>query len=264
MKCENCNYFRQLDDEYSAECLKFNLRTKYYNSSEWKCLKDGYKKAGWEMKTKEQVLNWVDYMLKSNPCMNVEDKNMFNAIKYYVTEKQTDGDLINRKAVLDCFDGELILPIRTGKAEIQKYLQMVVDRIKELSTIPQTTTAEEKICHFNSDSEVIEYCVEGPCKHLKECPYAEELPTIPQTATCNECVNKKECIMSAPDGHWKACDDFVPQTIPQTDSVLEDIKAEIEKLPRIKVGNSNSPTVKYCIDERLIYEVFDKHINRKE
>ena len=51
MKCENCNYFRQLDDEYSAECLKFNLRTKYYNSSEWKCLKDGYKKAGWEMKT---------------------------------------------------------------------------------------------------------------------------------------------------------------------------------------------------------------------
>ena len=95
--------------------------------------------------------------------------------------------------------------------------------------VPQTTTAEEKICPFNSDSEVTEYCVEGPCEHLKECPYAEELPTIPQT-----------------------------------DSVLEDIKAEIENLPRIKVGNSNSPTVKYCIDERLIYELFDKHISRKE
>lgn len=52
-------------------------------------------------------------------------------------------------------------------------------------------------------------------------------------------------------------------TIPQTDSVLEDIKAEIEKLPRIKVGNSNSPTVKYCIDERLIYEVVYKHISGK-
>lgn len=48
------------------------------------------------MKTKEQVLNWVDYMLKSNPCMNVEDRNMFNAIKYYIAEKQTDGDLISR------------------------------------------------------------------------------------------------------------------------------------------------------------------------
>ena len=48
------------------------------------------------MRTKEQILNWVDYMLKSNPCMNVEDRNMFNAIKYYITEKQTDGDLISR------------------------------------------------------------------------------------------------------------------------------------------------------------------------
>ena len=47
-------------------------------------------------------------------------------------------DLISRKAVFDCFDGELILHIRTGKTEIQKYLQMVVDRIKELPTIPQT------------------------------------------------------------------------------------------------------------------------------
>lgn len=52
-------------------------------------------------------------------------------------------------------------------------------------------------------------------------------------------------------------------TIPQTDSVLEDIKRDIEKLPRIKVGNSNSPTVKYYIDERLIYEVFEKHIALK-
>ena len=47
------------------------------------------------------------------------------------------------------------------------------------------------------------------------------------------------------------------------DSVLEDIKAEIEELPIIKVGNSNSPTVKYCIDERLIYEVFEKYISGK-
>ena len=41
-------------------------------------------------------------------------------------------------------------------------------------------------------------------------------------------------------------------------AVLEDIKAEIDKLPRIKVGNSNSPTVKYCIDERLLYEILEK------
>lgn len=32
---------------------------------------------------------------------------------------------------------------------------------------------------------------------------------------------------------------------------------EVDKLPRIKVGNSNSPTVKYCIDEKLVYDLFE-------
>ena len=39
---------------------------------------------------------------------------------------------------------------------------------------------------------------------------------------------------------------------------LEYIKSKIDKLPRIKVGNSNSPTVKYCIDERLLYEMLEE------
>lgn len=41
-------------------------------------------------------------------------------------------------------------------------------------------------------------------------------------------------------------------------TLLEKMKAEIDKLPRIKVGNSNSPTVKYCIDEVLIYDLLEK------
>ena len=45
------------------------------------------------------------------------------------------------------------------------------------------------------------------------------------------------------------------ELLEQTDG---DLKAEIDKLPRIKVGNSNSPTVKYCIDERLLYEILEK------
>ena len=45
---------------------------------------------------------------------------------------------------------------------------------------------------------------------------------------------------------------------------LEDIKSEIDKLPRIKIGNSNSPMVKYCIDESLILEVFNKYKYEKE
>ena len=42
----------------------------------------------------------------------------------------------------------------------------------------------------------------------------------------------------------------------QTDG---DLTAEIDKLPRIKVGNSNSPTVKYCIDEVLLYELLEHY-----
>ena len=42
----------------------------------------------------------------------------------------------------------------------------------------------------------------------------------------------------------------------QTDG---DLITEIDKLPRIKVGNSNSPTVKYCIDEVLPYDLLEHY-----
>ena len=44
----------------------------------------------------------------------------------------------------------------------------------------------------------------------------------------------------------------------------EDLIAEIDKLPRIKVGNSNSPTVKYCIDEVLIYDLLEHYKKNEE
>lgn len=44
---------------------------------------------------------------------------------------------------------------------------------------------------------------------------------------------------------------------------IENVKSAIDALPRIKVGNSNSPTVKYCIDEQLLYEVLEG-IDKKE
>ena len=39
----------------------------------------------------------------------------------------------------------------------------------------------------------------------------------------------------------------------------EELRKEIDKLPRIKVGNSNSPTVKYCIDEVLLYDLLGRY-----
>ena len=44
----------------------------------------------------------------------------------------------------------------------------------------------------------------------------------------------------------------------------EDLIAKIDKLPRIKVGNSNSPTVKYCIDEILLYDLFEHYKKNEE
>ena len=44
----------------------------------------------------------------------------------------------------------------------------------------------------------------------------------------------------------------------------EDLITEIDKLPRIKVGNSNSPTVKYCIDEVLLYDLLEHYKKSEE
>lgn len=95
-----------------------------------------------------------------------------------------------------------------------------------------------------------------------------DLPAIPQTDYANYeafgwCKGCKEY-----DTEKHCChrySSFIRETLQDSiNAVLEDIKEEIEKLPRIKVGNSNSPTVKYCIDEILIYEVLEKHISGKE
>ena len=290
-------------------------------------------------------------------------------------------DLISRKAVLDCFDGELILHIRTGKTEIQKYLQMVVDRINELPTIPQTDlelvdkkrllnkmwrdfwamedkkTEEQgadyvglpRLYEQNGFDCALRTVVDFPTipqadssviakiKRWSESPeysYGErnvmkvilqELEdTIPQTDLTYDMVEQYakengfviwtkeqtedtlrkllnymdtekhtdsdlaefllakvkdfESVAIRVKHNTENLDrliDYIHRVVKnaengtftvekQTDSVLAEIKEEVEKLPRIKVGNSNSPTVKYCIDERLIYEVFEKHISRKE
>ena len=47
--------------------------------------------------------------------------------------------------------------------------------------------------------------------------------------------------------------------LPSAEKTVGDLIAKIDKLPRIKVGNSNSPTVKYCIDEVLLYDLLEHH-----
>ena len=47
--------------------------------------------------------------------------------------------------------------------------------------------------------------------------------------------------------------------IPSAEKTDGYLITEIDKLPSIKVGNSNSPTVKYCIDEVLLYDLLEHH-----
>ena len=53
-------------------------------------------------------------------------------------------------------------------------------------------------------------------------------------------------------------------TIPSAEKTDGDLITEIDKLPRIKVGNSNSPTVKYCIDEVLLYDLLEHYKESEE
>ena len=157
------------------------------------------------MTRKEQVLNWVDYMLKSNPCMNVEDRNMFNAIKYYITEKQTDGDLISRQAVIDMLNKLIEVEQKQG-TDVMNY-------------------GRERVNAYESILDEIESDYLFPSM-----PSAEKTTINPEKTTIT-------------DG---------------------DLITEIDKLPRIKVGNSNSPTVKYCIDEVLLYDLLEHYKEREE
>ena len=58
----------------------------------------------------------------------------------------------------------------------------------------------------------------------------------------------------------------LPSVAPQPSAEKTDgnLITEIDKLPRIKVGNSNSPTVKYCIDEVLLYDLLEHYKESEE
>lgn len=191
-----------------------------------------------------------------------------------IPQPKAEGDLISRKEVLE-------LPrIKHEPVKAYGVVEYVdVKDIKNLPTIPQ----------FVCDQDC-EHCL------FTECPMTTEKSTIPQTDSETEYWKERaksyeRTIVALQKGiaetqtnltydmveQYAKENGFVIWTKEQTEDTLrkllnymdtekqtEDIKSEIEKLPRIKVGNSNSPEVKYCIDERLIYEIFDKHISRKE
>ena len=170
-------------------------------------------------------------------------------------------DLISREAVLSRLN-EIKNEKVSRNGELPK-IDRAIKCVEELPTIPTDGDFISRKSVIQLTREMISAEEYGLMDLLDE---IKKLPTIPQTDLTYDMVEQ-----------YAKENGFVIWTKEQTEDTLrkllnymdtekqtEDIKAEIEKLPRIKVGNSNSPEVKYCIDERLIYEVFDKHISRKE
>lgn len=94
---------------------------------------------------------------------------------------------------------------------------------------------------------------------LKKSPWFNSGKDIKDLFQHNSYVARKEaaeiiedlCIKKLPSAE-KTTINHEKTTITDTDLI-----SKIDKLPRIKVGNSNSPTVKYCIDEVLLYDLLE-------
>ena len=113
---------------------------------------------------------------------------------------------------------EAIERLKSIKSLVEKYEDVLALRMA-ISAL----SAQEKICPFNSDNEVTEYCVEGPCEHLKECPYEEikKLSTIP---TDGDLISRKAVL------EWLDKHDYCGWL---EDTPIKDLKTEIEELPTI-------------------------------
>ena len=179
-------------------------------------------------------------------------------------------DLISRKAVLDCFDGELILHIRTGKTEIQKYLQMVVDRIKELPTIPQVDIQDgDYIPAEDLLNECYDIVIDG--ERFRVCQEESIIGLamskgikLPQTdyeshesfgwcKGCKEYDTEKHCC--------HRYSSFIRESLQDNiNAVLEDIKAELQTLA------DDEWNQKVMADKglELAIEIIENYISRKE
>lgn len=161
-----------------------------------------------------------------------------------IPQPKTDGDLISRKAVLECI----------GMTSVHSELAR---KLRQLPTIPQT------IC--DNDCEHCSW-VECPLpqtaiKHFGaiECPKCGQLIYNDETEYewckgCKEYDTEKHCCH-----RWSS---FIRYTLQDSiDSVLEDIKAEINQERNFNNSNFNIENLSGLV---RALEIIDKHISRKE
>lgn len=168
---------------------------------------------------------------------NDMDKTTIDACKGAIELlEQTDGDLISRTDLLKDIadlkkspwfnDGKNIEDLFRHNSYVarKEAIQIVEDLcIKKLPTIPQTDYSEVLEITVNALKSVVD--------RLKEMP---------------------------PEDLMK-----MYMNVKQTDSVLEDIKAEINGLDYLSIEDGSSGYDKY-LDKYKVLQIIDKHISRKE
>lgn len=185
-----------------------------------------------------------------------------------ISKPKTDGDLISRKAVLSKLNkikNEKVLR-NGGLPKIDRAIKCV----EELPTIPQTDTKWDKLYMYLNDrrlaySESVEEHIEdyykgiyddlGQIMSVMEDMEKEEPKPIPQTDISLEQAIDRLHELGWLQEHDRILTEYAEK---QTDSVLEDIKAEINQTRILH----NSSGIGYGLDIAL--GVIDKHISRKE
>lgn len=105
---------------------------------------------------------------------------------------------------------------------------------------------------------VIKKIIETVEQNVREMSEQTDGDLIPRQAVITM-LNKIENAVEDGDGfQFNEWIDYA-KDIPSAEKTDGDLITEINKLPRIKVGNSNSPTVKYCIDEVLLYDLLEHY-----
>lgn len=218
---------------------------------------------------KSDVVEW----LKSNDCFwwlaevetkavieDLENIPIYSPKNNYNSAENNDNDLISRKAVLDLFKFECDNNCPYSEKERKVMCRACttgnyIDYVEELPTIPQTDKTQEIIGTTSKIlAEVFNKVVKMSNDELIE--LAKAIDNKPQTEEyCDTCKEYDK------DKHY--CPRFsrvIKDTLDDNvDSVLEDIKAEIDAM-----YDSNNYTDEFEHGIMAVKELINKHISGKE
>lgn len=160
-----------------------------------------------------------------------------------------DNDLISRKAVLECI----------GMTSVHSELAR---KLRELPTIPQNDSVLEKHSLRDYLTDLRHEIYHELCKEIHK---DEECPCTNQTASC--LAKFRVCDANSAIGRIidkRIKNGRVPCGITCADSVLEDIKAEINKSIINEYTGQNEYEIALSDGLELALQIIDKHLGKEQ